>query len=78
MKISRREAADIAAQAGSEVVPSVNKTTTLLVVGDQDIQKLAGHEKSTMHRKAEALIGKGQNIRILLESDFQKLLSLKW
>jgi DNA polymerase III subunit epsilon len=78
LTISRREAADLAAQAGCEVIPSVNRTTTLLVVGDQDIQKLAGHDKSTKHRKAEALIAKGQNIRILRESDFQKLLSLKW
>lgn len=76
LSITRREAADLAAQAGCEVVPSVKKTTTLLVVGDQDIQKLAGHEKSSKHRKAEALMAKGHSIRILCESDFQKLLSL--
>ncbi len=76
--ISRREAADLAAKAGCEVVPTVKKTTTLLVVGDQDIKKLAGHAKSSKHRKVEELIAKGQNIRILGESDFQKILSLPW
>lgn len=78
LSITRREAADLAAQAGCEVVRSVKKTTSLLVVGDQDIKKLVGHEKSKKHRTAEDLIAKGQNIRILGESDFQKLLSLSW
>ena len=76
LSISRREAAELAAQAGCEVVPTVRKTTTLLVVGDQDIKKLAGHDKSLKHRKAEDLISKGQNIRILGESDFKKILSV--
>ena len=76
LSINRREAADLAAQAGCEVAPAVNKTTTLLVVGDQDIKRLAGQEKSSKHRKAEELIARGQNIRILGESDFQRLLSL--
>jgi DNA polymerase-3 subunit epsilon len=49
--------------------------TTLLVVGDQDIRKLAGHEKSSKHRKAEELITKGQSIRILRESDFKELVN---
>lgn len=54
----------------------MKKTTTLLVVGDQDIQKLAGHEKSSKHRKAEQLIAEGQHIRILGESDFLRLVKL--
>ncbi len=78
LTISRKEAADLAAQAGCEVVPTVKRTTTLLVVGDQDIKNLAGHDRSAKHRKAEELVAKGQNIRILCESDFQKLLSLSW
>ena len=45
----------------------------MLVVGDQDIKKLAGHEKSSKHRKAEALILAGQSIRILRETDFKEL-----
>jgi DNA polymerase-3 subunit epsilon len=44
-----------------------------LVVGDQDVTRLAGHSKSSKHRKAEELIAKGVPIRILRESDFQEL-----
>jgi DNA polymerase-3 subunit epsilon len=73
LSMPRRDAADLAAVAGCEVAASVAKTTTLLVVGDQDVSKLAGHEKSIKHRKAEALISKGQPIRILRETDFRLL-----
>lgn len=76
LTLPRREAAALAAKVGCDVVTGVRKTTTLLVVGDQDIQKLAGHEKSIKHRKAEELIAKGHAIRILKESDFLRLLDL--
>jgi len=72
----RRQAADLASVAGCEVDHGVTKRTTMLVVGDQDIRKLAGHEKSAKHRKAEELIGKGQAIRIITESDFQRVVKL--
>ena len=74
LAIPRREAADVAAEAGCVVADGVTKATTLLVVGDQDIRVLAGQEKSAKHRKAESLIAKGQAIRILGESDFQLLI----
>jgi DNA polymerase-3 subunit epsilon len=73
LSMSRKEAAEIAAQAGCQVNPSVTDSTTMLVVGDQDIKRLAGNEKSSKHRKAEMLIGKGHNIRILAENDFVKI-----
>lgn len=76
LAMPRREAAALAAKAGCDVVPGVKKTTTLLVVGDQDIQKLAGHEKSSKHRKAEEMIAKGYSIRILRESDFLRLIDI--
>ncbi len=76
LTIPRREAADMAARIGCTVADAVNKKTTLLVVGDQDIRKLAGQEKSTKHRKAEELIMKGQSIRIFRETDFKELVSL--
>jgi DNA polymerase-3 subunit epsilon len=63
----------MAAQLGCAVGTGVTKKTTLLVVGDQDLAKLAGHEKSSKHRKAEELIAAGAKIRILRESDFQTL-----
>ena len=43
LEIPRREAADMAAQIGCQVGSGVTKETTLLVVGDQDIKRLAGH-----------------------------------
>lgn len=73
LQMPRRDAADLAHQAGAAVEPGVTKQTTLLVVGDQDIDKLAGHEKSSKHRKAEQLISKGQPIRIVGEADFVSL-----
>jgi DNA polymerase III subunit epsilon len=76
LQISRRMAADMAANIGCAVVDGVNKKTTILVVGDQDVKKLAGHEKSSKHRKAEKLIAEGCLIRILRESDFKELVIL--
>lgn len=74
LSISRQEAAEVAAQSGCEVANGVTKHTTLLVVGDQDITLLAGHDKSSKHRKAEELAAKGMPIRIMGESDFMSLI----
>jgi DNA polymerase III subunit epsilon len=76
LQIPRRMAADMAAKIGCTVVDGVNKKTSILVVGDQDVKKLAGHEKSSKHRKAEKLIAEGCQIRILRESDFKDLVLL--
>ena len=76
LQIPRREAADLAAGIGCEVDGGVTKKTTLLVVGDQDVTKLAGQEKSSKHRKAEKLISEGHAIRILRETDFKRLVEL--
>jgi len=76
LSMSRGEAAALAAQAGSNVRESVSRETTILVVGDQDIRKLVGHEKSSKHRKAEALIQGGQSIRIVGQGDFLKLVEI--
>jgi DNA polymerase-3 subunit epsilon len=73
LQMPRRDAADVAQEAGAAVEPGVTKHTTMLVVGDQDIDKLAGHEKSSKHRKAEQLIANGQPIRIVGEADFMSL-----
>jgi len=77
LTIPRRLAAQIAADAGCRVAPSVGESTTLLVIGDQDIRRLAGQEKSSKHRRAEELIARGQAIRILGESDFGRLVGLR-
>jgi DNA polymerase III subunit epsilon len=76
LTIPRREAANTAASVGCEIDAGVTKRTTILVVGDQDVLRLAGHEKSSKHRKAEELTRKGQPIRILRETDFRELVKL--
>jgi len=73
LEIPRREAADLAANVGCSVAAGITKKTSLSVVGDQDISKLAGKVKSSKHLKAEDLIKKGQKIRIIKESDFREL-----
>lgn len=73
LEIPRKDAADLASKAGCNVEPNVTKETTLLVVGDLDIKKLGGKEKSSKYVKAERLIARGQNIRIVKESDFKTL-----
>lgn len=76
LSMTRHEAADMAATVGCEVDPGVTKRTTLLVVGDQDVTRLAGHDKSSKYRKAETLISAGHPIRILRETDFRRLVHL--
>ena len=69
--VPRRTAANLAASAGCNVATSIGKQTTIIVVGDQDLRRLAGHERISKQRQAEELISKGQAIRILGESDFR-------
>lgn len=76
LDIPRREAADMFAKIGCTVTNGVTKDTTIMVVGDQDVKKLAGYDKSSKHRKAESLIKKGQPLRIVRESDFKELVNL--
>lgn len=75
LQIPRRDAADLAAAAGCDVIPTVTKKATLIVVGDTDARVLAGHEKSSKHRKAEELIAQGQPLRIIRETDFLELIN---
>jgi len=76
LSIPRGEASVIAANAGCTVTANVTLETTLLVVGDQDISRLVGYEKSSKHRRAEALMAKGQRLRIIGELDFIELLKV--
>lgn len=73
LELPRRAAADLAHEAGAAVEPNVTKHTTVLVVGDQDIARLNGSDKSGKHRKAEQLIEKGQSMRIVAEADFMTI-----
>lgn len=73
--VSRSEAAELAARVGMTVKPSVTKETTHLIVGDQDLNVLSGHTKSSKHRKAEELQRAGRPIRIIGESEFRSLVA---
>lgn len=75
LTLPRAAAADLAAERGCRVANAVTKATTILVVGQQDLRLLAGHSKSTKHRKAEAMIAAGHPIGILGEDDFLRLLN---
>lgn len=76
LDMPRHEAADMASKIGCQVTASLSTKTTMLVVGDQDVTRLAGHEKSSKHRKAEQIISGGFPIRILKETDFKELVAL--
>jgi DNA polymerase-3 subunit epsilon len=76
LEISREAAAQLASAAGCEVADTVGQRTTILVVGDQDLRLTKGQEKSSKHRKAEALIAKGCAIKIVGESDFMRLINV--
>ena len=74
LAMSREDAARHAAAAGITVRPGVTRQTTLVIVGDQDLTLLAGHTKSTKHRKAEELAAAGHPIRIIGEAEFLALI----
>ncbi|MEF9900752.1 MAG: exonuclease domain-containing protein [Pseudomonas sp.] len=76
MQMPRQKAQDLAAAMGCSPSNGVTKKTTILVVGDQDLTRLAGKEKSSKHLKAEELIKAGHEIRIIGESDFLAMVTL--
>jgi DNA polymerase-3 subunit epsilon len=79
LSISRKEAVSMAAELGCTVTAGVTKKTTIVVVGTQNEALLAGHDKSSKHRKAEELMRKQidaneQPLKIVSERDFASLL----
>src|SRR5688572_14591876 len=75
LRVARAQAADEAQRAGFDVESSVNKRTTILCVGIQDRDKLAGYEKSSKHRKAEQMIAAGAELSIISEEDLWALIA---
>jgi DNA polymerase-3 subunit epsilon len=75
--ITRGEAATRAAKLGCDVRNTVTSKTTILVVGQQDLARLGGCEKSAKQRKAEELVSDGVAIAILGEDDFMHLGDLR-
>lgn len=73
LSIPRKEAATLAAEAGCNVLSSVNSNTTILVVGMQDLRLLNGNTKSSKQIKAERLIEQGVEIKIICEEDLLEM-----
>ncbi len=73
--MNRREAFEAIASVGAVPGNGVTKKTNFLVVGDQDIKRLAsGEAVSSKHRKASEMRASGHDIQIVGESDFLRLL----
>jgi DNA polymerase-3 subunit epsilon len=74
LALTRREARELATRAGITVASGVTRKTTLLVVGEQTAGNIGDDGKSAKQRKAETLRTKGQDLRIIGESEFLRLL----
>lgn len=75
LTIARNVACDMAAEAGGDVLDSVTKKTTMVVVGQREAMP-GWLEKSGKHIRAERLIEEGVNIRIVGEQDFLSLAAI--
>ncbi len=74
--MSRSEAVGLAEMAGAYIQSGVTTDTTVLILGSQSDSKLGAQSQSRKHRKAEAPIASGQNIRIIGEAEFIALLGV--
>jgi len=74
LSIPRSIAAQRAAAIGCKPANGVTKKTTLLVIGEQDLNLVRADGKSNKQIKAEELIAKGQEIRVIGEDAFDALL----
>jgi len=74
--VVKSELEELAADVGCDVHRGLpTKATTLVIVGDVNLRKTKGEEKTTKRRKAEELVVQGQDIRFLQESDFRALVN---
>lgn len=63
-----------AAEVGFTIHNSVTKKTSYLCVGIVDPSVLAGHNKTSKHRKAEEYLAQDQDISIISEDDFWNMI----
>ena len=68
--LPRREAFQLAVDAGATPSQSVSKRTDYLVMGITDLRQVGETGKSTKHRKALALAAEGHSINIIDEDQF--------
>ncbi|NLK94701.1 MAG: hypothetical protein GX275_05880 [Clostridiales bacterium] len=70
----RKDAAQLAINKGAIYCNSITKKTNYLVIGIQDYSRFIDGEKSSKLKKAEALIKEGQDLEIIAEDDFLKII----
>lgn len=75
LSITRKRAATMAATKGMSVVPQMDRTVTVLVVGDPHPDLLIEPKPSTKHLAALDLISGGQDIKIIGEQAFLALVA---
>ena len=73
--MTRKDAHKQIALLGGIAEKSVTNHTNILVIGEQDLKVVGSTGMSTKMKKAQRLLEKGNNIEILTENDFLKLLN---
>jgi DNA polymerase-3 subunit epsilon len=73
--MTRAEATAKVLAAGGECSNSVGSKTDFLVMGEQDLRRLGGQEKSGKARRAEDLISNGIDIEVIGERYFLEMLT---
>ncbi len=76
LNILRSDAMKLCGLNGAIPQSGINKSTNILVVGKDDYHNFKEGNKSTKMIKAEKLIKEGQDLEIITESDFWKLLTI--
>jgi len=74
LSITRKRAAEMASVQGMSVVPKLDGTVTILVVGDPHPDLLIEPAPSRKHQEALDLVANGQDIRIIGEQAFFAML----
>ena len=73
-RMTRKEAITMVALTGGIPEKNVTKNTNILVVGEQDWRVVGKSGLSSKMKKAQSLLENGQNIEIMTEDDFIKML----
>lgn len=76
-KMVRKEAMQIVVNVGGILDKSVTRATNYLILGNNDYCKSIKDGKSSKHKKAEQLKANGQDIEVIDEFTFYKLIGLE-
>lgn len=74
--LTRKEAQVRVLEIGGLTSNAVSKKTGFLVMGEQDVTRWGAGHKSTKLKKAEQLLGAGQEIELLSEGQFLEMLEI--